>query len=753
MSTSLEVKFPPNLRMYNMFPFRRYTSEIGIDGMHAYIQEVAAMGYNAIWVNPLNATGTKVHLHASGHEVSGSLYAMTDDKTFNPLIFPSCETVEECELKLKQWTAEVRLNGMFPLFDLVLNHIGINEEGDGPLELKFKKLGLLLQKEPEGESEVRWPDVCGLDYYKTGSKKRGLNCEPEQLDHDKIDKIFKELWEPFITRYIVDYGFMGVRADALTHVPVAIQQRAYQLIQKLVKEHYNVDALIVGEFMVGNPDEYLDSLSTCGLTHCLQPCSFYWGHNMDGGYGNGEASAFISQNHKFPEIVLAPRVEMSDFKSVKILSNATFIKEKHTENNAIYITQGEEGLIVTVTGKDYQRKFSPSLVQVPLSYFENYKELEEMIETYDKARGPEKGEALKTAKAFLLKQPELKPLIQRTKSQKNLGGLIGVVGNHDVGTLKAKIMLDLAYCRALDRAKGDEELIKEVDNIHDQFKQGIIKGIKSTDELMGELERQFKLENWEVKQLFKDINFRMREKIFIQAMMCSGGWYSLAGDELGVCHKPEVFSEFAKDSDRVGSSLIDRASSPYRQHDLRAFIGGINSLLQELPSPSLDDKKSSLYYEVLNPKLTQFEAWEFMFSVIRHSAAENKFFLLVHCTTSMSEELLVTLMEGKLKFENQFDLVKDNCDIYCIDPMGNTQKIEHPFKKIEILLEAEDEISHAEEASSTSESTEVGEKEKLPGKTLTQSSLLAKLGLLAYEPGKAPVEVNKNPLKISSGAA
>ncbi len=60
MSSHLIPIYPSNgsLRMYNMFPYRYTSDAIGIQDMMNYLPDVAAMGYNAVWLNPFQLTGT-----------------------------------------------------------------------------------------------------------------------------------------------------------------------------------------------------------------------------------------------------------------------------------------------------------------------------------------------------------------------------------------------------------------------------------------------------------------------------------------------------------------------------------------------------------------------------------------------------------------------------------------------------------------------------------------------------------------------
>ncbi len=721
-------EYPHNgsLRMYNMFPFRRYNGQMGIDGMTTYLPDIAKMGYNAVWVNPLQAVGNLVHTHPNAVDTaSGSLYAMADDVALNPTIFPVPNHINDPneqqayrESQLKAWTSEARRLGMAPLFDLVLNHIGINEKDDAPLKQKLEFYGkanalcLLIPEKNE-----RWPDIQGIDYYIKGTpeQKRGLMCEPKYLDPEKINLLFKVLWEPLITRYIKEYGFMGIRVDALTHTPVVIQQRAIMLVKTLVKEIYGTDAIIVGELMIGNPEHYLPALSALGLTHCLHPCSFYWGYNNEGGYQNLN-SPFTSQVTGLSPIVMTPDRHISSLNNLVILEGELSVSSKF-KNNSIYIFTQQQKRYCALNVDDTDLWFGNAVI-VPIDDLED-KELVKLIKSYDalskelKDNGTNFGEftvmynrlGMETSnssqeiekvqllfnnqkKSFLaaqntlrLKQKNLEQtMLNHLHTSKELqrhfsaprqvpGGLIGVVGNHDTGTLKAKTMLEIAYNRALSNANGNQAQITKIQQTYKEFKTATIKGIINTTDLMNRLQAEFKLSEMEKKQLYIDLNMRMREKMFIVSLMCTGGWYSLGGDEFGVCHKPEVFQEFAE-SYRVGSSMVERRDSNDQQHDFRLFVRGLNKILELLPRPSVKDK-TSLHYAVISNEQFGEKSADILFMVLRYSAEKDQYFLLGHCNKAISPSVL----SDKLLSVLPSDIL--TCQVLITDKNGAIQAFDY----------------------------------------------------------------------------
>ncbi len=662
-----------NLRMYNMFPFRRYTEEaIGIDDMTAYIPEVAAMGYNAVWVQPLQATGTMKQPHpdpALMTKVSGSLYAMADDHAFNPLIFPGDLTQEQCAEKLKKWTASVRLHGMFPLFDLVLNHVGINDN-DVPTPLQRKlEPHLLLTK-----ANARWPDIKGINYYRTGGKQNGINTEPKDLDFDKIDAVFETLWTPFITRYINDYGFMGIRIDAITHVPLAVQQRAIDLVQKLVHAKYGTNAFIVGELMVSNPEPYLTALSAEGLTHCLNPYSFFWGNNIEGGYINNTSSPFIKYLQQLSSVVLSPpATNLTAFKAI-LIDSMLFDAQQKLQAKTIYIFDNKCVPYFAINDDSYDVCFGKAIM-APLETLGEGPVLLSLLKAYRRetskiGQREIKNELFQT----LVSSSSLQTLISTSvPKQRDRGGLISVVGNHDVGTLKAKVMLDIAYNKAIANATDDVKQIAYIEHTYKHYKN-LIKGARDTAQLAISLQNIFNLTERDVTQLCLDINLRMREKIFIQSMMCSGGWYSLAGDEIGVCHKPEVFEQFALDNTRVGSSLIEQCTSSERKNDLREFIRGINQILATLPRPSYADN-ATMHYTLIDSEKPGIKSANFLFLIARYSAIKNKFYLIGHTDLFLPELILNTKLRKMLADVPDLFMDVGRYDLTLIDKLGRTKQL------------------------------------------------------------------------------
>ncbi len=627
MSANIAPRYPANgnLMLYNIFPYRAYQSlNIGIEDMIRHVRDVGTLGFNAVWINPLQAPGNKFQLHPDNSQVNGSLYAMADELAFNPLIFPNCSNVGECEEQLRKWTMTVRSEGMYPLFDLVLNHIGQNEDDLTPLQQRMSDL-LLQEKNP------RWPDIQGLDYYKSGSTKRGITTEPAHLDEEKIDKIFSRLWEPMIRRYIIDYGFMGVRVDAITHIPVPVQQRIFRLIQQLVEEKYNTNAIILGELMVGQPEPLIPALKSCGFTHCLHPSSYFWSPELEGGYSPAATSPFLKQTQALSPIVASGKRSLKEYSQL-LIHKGFFDKRVKQPARSMHLFRDQGEWVVALNDEAVDVCFNSAFV-LPVHCLPESADIINLLASLEHIEPMSHRKVKAELYSILQRSDVLQNSYDLHQSQKCRGSLVAVSGNHDVGTLLAKVMLDLAYKYAVKKCICENEL-EHVNIQYRQFKN-TIKGVSSPYELLNQLSAAFLLDEDDCIQIRLQLQTRACEKLFTQAFLCSGQ-VLLAGDEFGVCHKPEVFSQFGETRAKSGVSLLEISrfpnSSPY---DLRTFIRCLNKLLGSLPVQSYEDKNT--------PYTAQINVGELqvtLSAVVRTSMQTNTNYLLVYCSEDIPFHVL-----------------------------------------------------------------------------------------------------------------
>lgn len=200
------------LRLYHLFP-RNYNS---MAEATADLDRVGQLGFNAIWISPLSPTSDLIvkrfnYITAEMQSVKNSLYAAIDFSQLNHNMFPDLtspkeqvalvngnpahSTPHEREM-MQAFTTKARQNGLQPLFDLVLNHVGSGSNlitGTCPY---FVAEGIDTKKWFQGQYE-KYDDVVLFNYY----------------DPEVRDEIIRMLWIPFITKYINEFGFDGIRMD------------------------------------------------------------------------------------------------------------------------------------------------------------------------------------------------------------------------------------------------------------------------------------------------------------------------------------------------------------------------------------------------------------------------------------------------------------------------------------------------------------------------------------------------------------
>ena len=99
------------LRIYNLFPTLAGT----IRDWMAHLPRIAAMGFNAVYINPFHYPG-----------FSGSLYAVKDYYRLNPR-FRGTEPGDDDAL-LRRFTDAARGHGLRVIMDLVVNHTSKDSE-------------------------------------------------------------------------------------------------------------------------------------------------------------------------------------------------------------------------------------------------------------------------------------------------------------------------------------------------------------------------------------------------------------------------------------------------------------------------------------------------------------------------------------------------------------------------------------------------------------------------------------------------
>jgi starch synthase (maltosyl-transferring) len=165
-----------------------------------HLERIANMGFTWIFLNPINTPG-----------LSGSLYAIKDYFSINPLFYP--ESGADPEAALVHFLKAARNRGLKVMLDLVINHTAI----DSPLvkehpewyakddKGRIKHPGAI---DPADATKVTvWGDLAELEYWPPP--------DPEGL---------LRFFSAVVSKYL-RLGFMGFRADAAYKIPGEIWGR------------------------------------------------------------------------------------------------------------------------------------------------------------------------------------------------------------------------------------------------------------------------------------------------------------------------------------------------------------------------------------------------------------------------------------------------------------------------------------------------------------------------------------------------
>lgn len=245
----MSVKGNGKLRLYHLFPRNYDRMSDAIDDL----DRIGQLGFNAIWVSPLSPSSNVIvsrfnDLTTEAQSVKGSLYAATDFSRLNQEMFPDLAdptgkngtvngnpgySSQHERNMLHKFTSKAKKKGLQPIFDLVLNHVG----AESPLILgtcsHFKEKGIDTKKWFKEKSE-KWDDVYLFNY----------------LDPVIKEEILRELWIPYITKYINDFGFDGIRMDFAggRQETRAVERRLSEEIKRLVAVNGS-EAIIYAEVL------------------------------------------------------------------------------------------------------------------------------------------------------------------------------------------------------------------------------------------------------------------------------------------------------------------------------------------------------------------------------------------------------------------------------------------------------------------------------------------------------------------------
>src|SRR5204863_1496836 len=167
------------LRIYNLFP----TLAGSIAGWTEHLPRIAAMGFNAVYLNPFHYPG-----------FSGSIYAVKDYYRLNPRLRGNSRKSDDA--LLRGFTAAAARHGLRVIMDLVVNHTSKDSEliAERPEWFARDPSGEVLSPfaiDPaHPERKTVWGDLAEIDY------------RPPQ--RDEIVAYFEGL-----VRHYIGLGFRG----------------------------------------------------------------------------------------------------------------------------------------------------------------------------------------------------------------------------------------------------------------------------------------------------------------------------------------------------------------------------------------------------------------------------------------------------------------------------------------------------------------------------------------------------------------
>jgi starch synthase (maltosyl-transferring) len=265
------VTMREGLRIYNLLPSLAGT----VRQWAGHLPRIAAMGFNAVYINPFHFPG-----------FSGSLYAVKDYYRLNPR-FRGNERADDDSL-LRDFTAAARAQGLRVIMDLIINHTSRDSplvadhpdwyahDADGAIQSPF------ATDPADPRRKTVWGDLAELDYRGPG---RG-----------RILGYFQE-----VVRHYVGLGFGGFRCDAAYKVPA----EAWRGLTAAAKTGAR-DTLFCAE-TVGAPKEAVLALAGAGFDYLYNSVK-WWDFASPWLLDQYEAFRHIAPSIGFPESHDTPRL-------------------------------------------------------------------------------------------------------------------------------------------------------------------------------------------------------------------------------------------------------------------------------------------------------------------------------------------------------------------------------------------------------------------------------------------------------------
>lgn len=243
---------------YNLFP--RLVASLNLWEKH--LERIAAMGFNSIYLNPFQETGS-----------SRSLYAIKNYFRLNQEFLPEGSAPDDFS-PVSRFIKSCQDYGIDVYMDLVLNHTA-NESvlvKQYPQWFKHDWSGNVVHPfaiDPANPSNVTvWSDLAELDFEHTSD----------------LDGMLK-YWDGVVSFY-QELGFSGFRCDAAYKVPCSV----FKPLISAAKKRYP-GALFFAETL-GCTLEQVQHLSGCGFDYLFNSCKWW----------NFDSSWCIDQHEQFKNI-------------------------------------------------------------------------------------------------------------------------------------------------------------------------------------------------------------------------------------------------------------------------------------------------------------------------------------------------------------------------------------------------------------------------------------------------------------------
>lgn len=207
------------MKIYNLFP--RLAGSFDAWGPH--LERAAAMGFDWVFVNPIQQTGR-----------SGSLYSIADYFAINK-DFLKPDSRRPPREQVRAMVAQAEQLGLAMMIDLVINHCAIDsslvKEHPEWFVHDGKKVANPFCVEADG-TKVIWYDLAQFDH-EHSSDRAGL-----------LDYFVK------LVLHLVGLGFRGFRCDAAYQIPNGVWE---QLIARVRRKHPEV--IFVAETLGCSPEQ------------------------------------------------------------------------------------------------------------------------------------------------------------------------------------------------------------------------------------------------------------------------------------------------------------------------------------------------------------------------------------------------------------------------------------------------------------------------------------------------------------------